>query len=621
MQDNELKTYISKLRADKNISVKSLSCGICTQSVLTDFESGKKDIDGLILDNILQRLGISEDGYVCYHSKDKIECIAQRNNIISLMDNNEFIKVEQEIEIYREKYWNKNNLHKQFILHMESRLSILKENNLESAYKKLRQAIAYTVPEIEKKKLFRLLIGFNELFLIVESLKIKLELINDISVYEEYDEIIEYIKNREWEYLLKVRIYNKVICLISEYWLMEREYERILNHCNRAIEYIQNTKKLYFISEIFKFKILSLEGLIDRESNIFKKDLCNLLKYENDYKIIIEWKDMVDDLLHKHGTVTEPYEWQPYYNSKESYDVGNVINRRQVMFLQSDEELSDDICDVITLKRIKECIQAPRPKTARNLLKKLNIANEIYNTDIVSDDYELHNLFNEINGLLNSRKYDESNKLIEILDNKLDYSNPINKQYFMHKKTTALKNLKLITNEDAMKMFEESLYITLPMDLDFKASNNYFTKREILLMINIAIIAEELGDDAKALEKYEELEAYFNNIGDNIKNHIVTYETFATAYQSFLENIGDFQKASEINKQTIIECLKSRRGSSIPDLLYSQAYNFKKLIEQKREMQDFEKDLYMEKLKKSYTMACIMNDECLMYHIDEKMKE
>ncbi len=619
IQNRKLNTYISKLRSDKNISAKSLSYGLCTQSVLTDFEGGKKDVDGLIFDNILQRLGTSEDGYVCYHSKDKIECIVQRNNIISLIDNNEFVKVEQEVEIYREKYWNKNNLHKQFILLIESRLVILKENNFELAYKKLRQAIAYTVPEIEKKKLFRLLIGFNELFLIVESLKVKSKICYDVSIYEAYEEILEYIKNREWEDLLKVKIYNKVICLISEYWLLEREYDKTLNHCNKAIKYIQSTSKLYFISEILKIKIMSLEGLINMETNSLKDNSFDLSKYEDDYKVAIEWKNIIDNLFIEYGAVKEPYEWHPYYNSKEINHVVEVIKKRQIMFQHSDEDLSYDICDIITLKRIKDGKQDPRPRTTRNLLRRLNIANEIYNTDIVSDDVELHNLFNEINDLLHIRKFKEANKLLDILDKRLDSSNAINKQYFMHKKTTSLKNLELIYKEEAMRAYEEALYITLPKNLNLKSPNNFFTKREILLMVNIAIVAEELGDKVKALEKYEVIETYFNNMGDDITNHIITYEIFSTSYQSFLGNILNFEKSNRINDKLLIEYLKLRRGSLIGDLLYSQAFNFKESIEQKREMQDFEKDLYIKELKKSYIMACIMKDEFSINFLNKEM--
>lgn len=206
-----------------------------------------------------------------------------------------------------------------------------------------------------------------------------------------------------------------------------------------------------------------------------------------------------------------------------------------------------------------------------------------------------------------------------MLGKKLDTSNLINKQYFIQKKTSTLKSLNVISKEEAMKSFEDALYITLPKNLDLKASYNYFTKREILIIISIAVVAEELGDKDKALGYYEVLEAYFNNICVGIKNRIVSYEIFATNYQSFLGSEELFQKSNEINKQIVSKCLELRRGSAISDLLYSQAYNMKKSIEKKRKMQDFEKDIYIEKLKKSYIMACIMNDEFSIDFINSKM--
>lgn len=621
MQDKQLGMLIAKMRVERDISAKLLTYGICSQSFLNAVEAGRKDIDGFMLDYIFERLGVSQDGYEYYQPKHKIKSIIQRDNIIRLIENQELVKAEQELYAYKKNYWNKNNLHKQFILHMESRLLILNENDYKLAYDKLRQALIHTVPEIGKNKLFRLLIGFNELFLLVECIRLKLKLYNDLSIYNEYEEIIEYIKISGWEDLLKIRIYNKVVCLLSEYWLIKKEYEKILNHCNQAIKYIQNTGKIYFVSNILKFKIRSLEGLINYKDNSLNKNSYNLIELNNEHRTTVEWKNMIDDLLQEYGALVEPYEWQSYYNSKEIYFIGNVIKRRRKMLRQSHDQLSDGICEILTLSKIEKGIQAPRPKTAKSLLKKLIISNELYNTDIVSDDYELHNLFNEINSLLNLRKYDEAKKLLDVLGEKLDTSNPINKQYFMQKKTSALKNLNMISKEEAIKSYEEALHITLPKKLDLKAPYNYFTKREILLMISIAIVAEELGYNDKALGYYEVLESYFNNSCVDIKNRIVSYEIFATNYESFLGNQELFQKSNEINQQIVTKCLELRRSSSISDLLYSQAYNMKKLIEQKREMQDFEKDLYMEKLKKSYTIACIMNDEFSIDFINSNMIE
>lgn len=387
MQDKQLGMLIAKMRMKRNISAKLLTYGICSQSFLNAVEAGRKDIDGFMLDYIFERLGVSQDGYEYYQSKHKIKSIIQRDNIIRLIENQELVKAEQELYAYKKDYWNENNLHKQFILHMESRLLILNENNCKLAYEKLRQALLYTVPEIEKNKLFRLLIGFNELFLLVECIRLKLELYNDVSIYKEYEEVIEYIKSSSWEDLLKIRIYNKVVCLLSEYWLIKKEYEKILNHCNQAIKYIQNTGKIYFVSNILKFKIKSLKGLINQKEDSFNEDLCNLIELNNEYKTTIEWKNMIDGLLLEYGTLVEPYECQPYYNSKEVYFIGDVIKRRRKMLNKNHDQLSYGICEILTLSKIEKGIQAPHPKTAKSLLKKLNISNELYNTDVVSDDY------------------------------------------------------------------------------------------------------------------------------------------------------------------------------------------------------------------------------------------
>lgn len=620
MYNKQLGLFIGKIRTEKNISVKSLAEGICTQSFLSSIENGEKDASKLMLDFLLQRLGVSEDGYESYLSRSKYKSIMQRYTILGLIENKETLKSRKALDLYIKDYGNENKFHMQFILHIESRLLILEGNDCKSAYEKVRQAVLLTVPRIEKTKLSNLVVGFNELFLIIEYFRLKSQVFNNISIDKEYEELIEYIENSKCEDLIKAKLYPKVVCLVCKYWIYQNEYEKMLFHCNKSIEYLQSSGKLYFISDILKNKSLALKNIINHNKYKTEEKSYKLIEFENEYKITIEWKNIIDELFLEYNVTNEPYEWYPYYSSKEIYFIGDVIRRRRNMLNMSQEELSNGICSAVTLSRIENGSTSPHPKIARNLLKKLNLSGILYSAGIISDDYETHKMCDKLDDYIILRKYDEAKKLLETISTKLDISDPINKQYFMYKQILIFKNLDMVSQEDTLKKFKEALLVTLPRYIFFKDTCSYYTKIEIMIMINIAIILEKLGNIAEALKLYESIEFYYNNIINDISNHIIIYELFIANYESILGNIGMYEKSNDLIEKIIVENLKSRRGSFIVNFLYSKAWNTKSSVEQKREMQPWDKDLYIKELKKSYIISCIMNNKTLGEFIKSKIK-
>lgn len=330
MDNKQLGLFVGKIRTEKNISMEALCEGVCTQSFLSSIESGEKNTSKFMLDLLLQRLGVSEDGYKCYLSQSEYKSLRGRYHILNFIENDEIDKTKKELELYIKNFGLKNKFHLQFILHIESRLLILEENNYKLAYEKIRQAMLLTMPRIEKTKLSNLILGFKELFLATEYVRLKSEAFHDTSTNKRYEEIISYIENNECEDLIKAKLYPKVICLACKYWFLDNEHEKILSYCNKAIDYLQSSGKLYFMPNILENKRLALESINNKNKFCVAEKSYKFREYENEYIMTIEWENMIKDLFLEYDVVNEPYDWYPYYCMKETYSIGDVIKKGEL---------------------------------------------------------------------------------------------------------------------------------------------------------------------------------------------------------------------------------------------------------------------------------------------------
>lgn len=609
MYNKQLGLFIGKIRTRKGISVETLCEGICTQSFLSSIESGKKTTNLLLLEILLQRLGVSEDGYESYLSKNDYLIWVKRYKIINYIESNQIDNAKKELELYKNNVCNNNKLHLQYILHIESKIIVLEQKDYKLAYNKLEQAIKLTVPRINKINLINLILSFKELFLIIECAKLKELAFVGTSSQKIYEKVLKYIEINNCEELIKSKLYTKTVCLVCKYWFLEGKYKEIISYCNKGLEYLQLSGKLYFIPQILKNKRIALEALLAKYNYYIDYFDAELRELKNEYEIVLEWENTINNLLKEYDTLNEPYEWYPYY-TREIYTAGSVIKKRRNMLNISQEELSNNICSVVTLSRIENEITTPHPRIVKQLLQRLNLAGELFSACIVSDEYITHRLCDKLEQLLVLNKYDEAIVVLRDLYEKLDMSIPVNKQYFMHKQIIIYKNLNIISQQEALVSLKKILHMTLPKNSILKIPNTYLSKKEIILMTDIAIYQENLHHEKKAINIYNILNNYYNSTNCNISNNIITYELVMDNFSSLLGNIGEFEKSNAIIEKTIYESLKCRRGRFIIGLLYSKAWNMKNSIKEEK-MQPNDKKLYEETLRKSYIISCILKDKVL----------
>ncbi len=617
--------FIRDCSKSKKIKLKKLCENICSLSYFSEFLHNDKSMNKLELDLILQRLGVSENNFEHYIPLKDYEIFMIRHKIIDLINIKEIYRAEKEIELYEKKITKSNKLHQRFILIMKAKILQEKNEDYEKIYLTLREAVWKTVPLFENGSIEELILSHNELFFMIECVKFREKAYNDGKSQSFYNDVITYIEVSDLDYIIKAQLYTKAVCLKAENMLKDNKFDLVLNNCDKAIEYLQKSLKLYFVEKIMYYKGLALEGLIELYKDKIEISLEAIEKYNiynNSYIENEEQREIISEIFKEHNLSSEINDWYPQNNVRELYSIGEIIKKRRGMLEQSQFEFSEGICDVTTLSRIESGKTAPWPRNANNLLKRARLFGEFQAFTFECKSYEAYKLENEMSDLIVLMKYNEAYEILQKFKEKIDTSSKLNKQYLGHSETAILNGLGIMTDKEAIDKYIEALELTVNIKKIFSNEEKYFSKREIMLIYNIAAVYKRLCDYKNSIQWLELLVNYYNNLDYDLSNYIITYELVMFLYSSLLGDIKNYDKSDEVAVKSLYESLKCGRGGFIGSYIYSTAWNMKDKIEQsKRKMQPYELALYKDKLKKALMISRIMGDYVIQDFIKTKLNE
>lgn len=628
MNENKLlnvRKLIKNICKDKNITAKKLCENICLENYYSEFINKGKAISKLMLDLLLQRLGINEGNFEYYLSKKEYQILNIRYNVIDLIERKEIQKAKIEIEKFRVVIDKMDKLHERFVLLMEARIMQLQNESYEKIYLTLKDAVEKTVPGFENRSLDKLVLSYNELFFMIDCIHYK-EMVFNKGEEQFYLEIINYIEKKDIDNIIKAKLYAKTVCIIAKRYLLDNKNMILLKYCNKAINYLIKSSKLYYIEKILEYKSLALRNMIntyESKGDKYEIDIKCLNIYKNMYKVNENERRFFCELLERYNISKESYGWYPFNHYNEIYQIGSIIKLRREMFSMSVADLSkiSNISEK-TIYRIENDENNSYSYTIRNIFNKLGILGEgqVYVFDC--SNYKAYKLEKELFHFINSDKFKEAYETLEEFKKNIDLSSKLNQQFFIRKETIILHSLNMISDDEAIHRFSRALEITLPLDSIFSDTKKYFTNLEIMLIYNIALIYKENKDNKNAVKWLKWCDSYYDKFKFDISTYIITYELVMTLYQSLLGNMGNYDKSDEIANKIMYQSLKCRRGGFIGRLIYSSAFNMKKKIEvAMNKMQSHEISKYKSKLEESFMISKIIGDNEMVNFLKNKLLE
>lgn len=588
--------WLNHCRTEQNVTLEMLGSGICSPGMINFLERGLKNSGKQLRGRLLGRLGISDDEYETYLGLDEYDEWSLQQTICRRLLEGEVQEAAEDIEKYKmycgmeempEADKDLYRLSKQFYLEMKGilyRLQGAEPGLLADIY---REAVMLTIPEVTEKAMENVVLSIRELNLILEASYWSRISGRHEAVTDGANLVLQYLASHIIEDKLRAKIFPKVVyyyCreIVSDKWkeCMDEEqqcdrYAHALFLCNEAIELLRKTERTYYLWELLQ--VGEQLGKCPEGEAASEVWSCNHLeevhqKVFGQIALFRKWKQTVEQWYEELEIPKEQTSEIYLYVEQNVFCINDVIRKRRKMLGMSRQELCDNICSLDTLRRLENQQKTTQVGIVRDLCKRLHLPEEYERTELVTADLEAHSLEKAICKELNNYNFEESLKLMEKLERRLDMSEPINLQWMEAQKSIALHYLGRIGDEEYQAKLLEALgYTVSPSVISSVQSTEYYlTNFEMCCIYHISLMkktsdSEEAFRRAKPIymlnKRYEE--------ENTARNHIGPYELCMNHVGRLLYDIQRYDEMKEVNTRTARTCLSIGRAFCAESIMYN----------------------------------------------------
>ena len=622
-EKNLFSSFVNCMRRQQGLSMKQLCQGLCTFQELSYFENGQKLPNKLLLDAILERLGVGAEDYEHFLDYIEYDHWEARQQILHSITFEKIEEAEELLEKYRTFYESQTNpidkkLNRQFFYSMQAQIKRMRGASREELYMLFCEAIDLTVPELNKKPLKELVLSIKELNLIIEQEYCRKEGERP----ERYQEVMEYIVAAGFDEIGRAKIYPKVVYFLcrsvmaggkkalgqqraKDNWTLEK----LLKHCNCALELLRDSKRMYFLWEILVIRGDILKELIDRKVD-FCEDTENFSrKFPYLYQENEQWKQMLEDIYREFHIPQVTFNYCYLYVMQGVQCINDIIRIRRRMLGVSRKILCQGICHEKTLQRLERRETTPQAAIVTELFERLGLSKEFTRIGVITDSQEAKMLMAKINDLDNARQWGQAKKLLENLEQMIDFKFCNNRQMLMRKMALSCWKQGEIKNEEYCRRMKEALELTLPYEVFLKEGQKYLTYEEQACIQNLMQgMNRESKEFWTCICRFEE---YYRPYADENGMHEAAagmYEFIMSFVGNEWGNCGNFDEADRYSGIILRNCLRLRRLEMLPLVLYDRWWNFeerkKRKIPDNKELdavEELTKCVLASKLAKGYS--------------------
>jgi transcriptional regulator with XRE-family HTH domain len=261
MENNKIGSAILYFRESYHISQSKLCKGLCSVATLSRIEAGERDVDSLLLETLLERLGrmsnqfeliLTEFDYVLYQNREEIK---------KQIDDKNYNTAYTLLQEYEQIAASKGNVHMQFIVTSKALLNELYGGAVDATIELFMEAISYTVPDFKTNEIKDYYLSNSELNIIIDVIQRMIAVGMTERAKEILVQVLEYLElhNSMEE---NNRLYPKVAIIASRLFLQEQDLNRALDMCNKGLEKNKGSRKMDYLGELSLIKAQTTEGLL-----------------------------------------------------------------------------------------------------------------------------------------------------------------------------------------------------------------------------------------------------------------------------------------------------------------------------------------------------------------------
>lgn len=573
INDSNFGSFLCEVRMKKRIRLEQLSDGLCSVSMLSRIESGKREPEKLLKDTLLQRLGIIPENYENFLYYDVYKHWKQRQDIIHCILYNQIPKANQLLDHYYKTHDMMELLEEQFYLTMLGQIRSYEGADRRELKEIFQRAATLTIPNLDKRNLKKRILSVEELNLYLEYLYY-CEGEGQIEKYEEVFDYIEriFVKRMQIDMFAMAKIYPKLVyyflVAMGKRSVTDRTTAgRMLYLCNSAISVLQKSNRMFYFWELLGMKEKLLVYLIEVNKEIPGTKTDNLKKILEQCRA---WRETLESVYEEYGVSKETKDFCYLYVDREVYCIGDVVRIRRKMFGMTMTELGTDICSERTISRLERNETEPQKEIVRELFGRLNMATELYKTDLITDNPEVLELFVEWKKQVNNREFEQGDRLLGQIKSLISLQIPENAQVLRRAEIISGFYKKSLSKEDYVKQLKEAIGYTIPYEMAIKLEEKYLTNSEISCIQNIVTKMDSSYSELN--ECVEMLYDLFEN-QKQIQDCLNMYEFVMRVVSNYLGSRGDYDTSDKINKKILSYALVNRRIKVIHQMIYDLFWN------------------------------------------------
>ena len=567
---------LNTMRQIYDVTLEELSEGLYTRSAMKRIESGERIPEKLMRDRLMARMGISGENYEDYLQNDEYDRWKLRQDMLNCVQGKQWDVLEIKLREYEalEKY---SKVEKQFLTVMRLWLHKNLNGSIKEQRELVEKAILFTAPKIRNGFLEGMLLAEQELELLVEYVDLYSNE-NDLDEVQwkinQYKSILRYIDYSKMDDIGKAKIYPKVaVCLCQLILDKDRTKNNVqqgIHICNRTIDLLRNTNRLYYFVELLEIRKEFLEFV--------SNDLKEQGKPENAKKLLVvikettEWINLMKYIYAKHDVSPYMENDSHIFREAKCNAIGDIIKTRREMLKMSREELCEGICSERALMRLENKRQKKTQiPIVRELFEKLGLCEEYTRARVITTDFEIIQLAENIATYTNNSEIQKWEETLEVLEERLCMDISHNRQIVKFIRGSLELSKNNITLDEYFEQMKGALECTIELKNVLDSENCYLTQEEVSCVYNIGVRLHHPENPfipiiKKICERYMEESIVSSKIGE--------YELLMTGTANYLGTMEQFDESDNASSSAIKICLQNRRMSSLATNIYNQLWNF-----------------------------------------------
>lgn len=540
---------LKHFRIEKRMSAKKISTGLCSTSVLSDYEKGKKIPDSLSFCFFMERMGVLPEEFAIMAMNEEYGYWIWKEQVIQAIEVQSWDAVHTLMEAEVARAWECNEkLKEQFFLYAKAVCEANEKGDYAQAAEDIERAVRFTV-EVENLASGEAVYGTTELILLILYLNYgmrgnRLDVEAGKTLFYKLE---KYVREKKGNAGDATKCYPKLICVgmhVLSDVLCEEEKRKL---CETAINMLREYKDMYDILELLKLYIPLLSE--KEEIAYYKKNL-----------------EVLESLWMRAEMDTGFRPEKLYFQMPKIYLIDEFMYSKRKEKNLTQEVISEGICEPETYSRVETGKRKPQKMKYFALMERLEIGWAYFRGDLYTNDVNMYDLKCRHRIATLEQRYADSLDILNEMEKGLDMTHPINIQYIKINQINLKYRMKELSTEETYRSLSELLELTKKVNFEFKEVV-YYSQTEMEIVTYIAQLLREMGRSQDGIQLIENMLEQANRSKVSAtkqgKGAWFAMDVLSCLYFS----IAEYEKATEIVTIVFQLCMRLRDAANIPAIL------------------------------------------------------